>query len=413
MSELISTKPRAPAAAATTAVGDTVVVTSAAFADLLSALHRRGYTTIGPTVRNGAIVYDEIRRAEELPVGWSDTQNDGYYRIQQNGAETYFDYVVGPTNWKRFLYAPEQILWRARRTDDGFVTETIVEEEPPQYAFIGMRPCELHALRLQDAIYLNGPYVDPGYAARRAQLFIVAVNCGRPAATCFCASMQTGPVATDGFDLALTELTEPEHLFVVDVGSAAGAELLAALKHRPASADELQTAAAVHTAAAQRQERHLETDGLHDLLYDNLEHPFWDDVAARCLACGNCTLVCPTCFCITVEDSTNLAGDVAERRRRMDSCFSMAFSYVYGGSVRTSTRARYRQWLTHKLAGWVDQFGALGCVGCGRCITWCPVGIDLTAEVATLRAQSLSTAQNVRPVQNLSTAQAVSTGGER
>ena len=133
---------------------------------------------------------------------------------------------------------------------------------------------------------------------------------------------------------------------------------------------------------------HFGLDGVHDLLYNNFEHPFWDDVGARCLACGNCTMVCPTCFCVTVEDSTDLAGDVAERRRRMDSCFSTAFTYVYGGSTRTSTRARYRQWLTHKLAGWVDQFGAVGCVGCGRCITWCPVGIDLTAEVASLRAQS-------------------------
>ena len=386
MTELIPTQSRAPTATPVD-VGATVVITCAAFPQLIAALQRRGYRTVGPTVQNDAIVYAEIHRADELPIGWTDRQNDGYYRIMQGDEPTLFDYVVGPNSWKRFLYAPQTVLWRARRTDDGFVTETPAEA-PPKYAFIGVRACELRAIQLLDNVLLRGAYVDPAYAATRKQLFVVAVNCTRPAATCFCASMGTGPNATDGYDLALTELTGPEHLFVVNVGSDAGAALLAEVDHRPVRDAEAELAAAKVAQAAAGQERQLDLDGVHDLLYSNFEHPFWDDVGARCLACGNCTMVCPTCFCVTVEDSTDLAGNVAERRRRMDSCFSTAFTYVYGGSTRTSTRARYRQWLTHKLAGWVDQFDAYGCVGCGRCITWCPVGIDLTAEVASLRAQS-------------------------
>jgi Fe-S-cluster-containing hydrogenase component 2 len=117
-----------------------------------------------------------------------------------------------------------------------------------------------------------------------------------------------------------------------------------------------------------------------------LEHPRWDDVARRCLTCGNCTMVCPTCFCTQVTDTTDLTGDHAERWRRWDSCFTLEYSHVHGGSVRTSTRSRYRQWLTHKLSTWHDQFGTTGCVGCGRCIAWCPVGIDLTEEVRALLA---------------------------
>ncbi|MCB0158299.1 MAG: 4Fe-4S dicluster domain-containing protein [Caldilineaceae bacterium] len=394
MSEFIPTQPRAPAST-DLAVGATVVITRAAFPQLIAALQRRGYRTIGPTVQNDAIVYAEIHRADELPIGWTDRQNDGYYRIMQGDEPTLFDYVVGPNSWKRFLYAPQTVLWRARRTDDGFVTET-PPEEPAKYAFIGVRACELRAIQILDKVLLRGAYVDPAYAATRKHLFVVAVNCTRPAATCFCASMGTGPSATEGYDLALTELTEPEHLFVVDVGSDLGAAVLAEVNHRPVHDAEAESAADKLAQAAAGQERQLDLDGVHDLLYNNFEHPFWDDVGARCLACGNCTMVCPTCFCVTVEDSTDLAGDVAERRRRMDSCFSTAFTYVYGGSTRTSTRARYRQWLTHKLAGWVDQFGAVGCVGCGRCITWCPVGIDLTAEVASLRAQSLEMAPETR-----------------
>jgi ferredoxin len=122
------------------------------------------------------------------------------------------------------------------------------------------------------------------------------------------------------------------------------------------------------------------------VLKANLEHPRWTEVAKRCLACTNCTLVCPTCFCSTVEDVTDLGGDQIGRERRWDSCFTLEFSYIHGGSVRRDGASRYRQWLTHKLAHWHDQFGSSGCVGCGRCISWCPVGIDITEEVAAIAA---------------------------
>ncbi|MCA8921947.1 MAG: 4Fe-4S dicluster domain-containing protein, partial [Planctomycetes bacterium] len=141
----------------------------------------------------------------------------------------------------------------------------------------------------------------------------------------------------------------------------------------------------VVAAAAAAIERQLPQDGLPAALAAALEHPRWDDVAARCLTCGNCTLVCPTCFCTDVEDTSDLSGQVAERWRRWDTCFSLDFSALHGGSVRASGRSRYRQWLTHKLSTWHDQFGTSGCVGCGRCIAWCPVGIDITVEAAELR----------------------------
>jgi sulfhydrogenase subunit beta (sulfur reductase) len=131
--------------------------------------------------------------------------------------------------------------------------------------------------------------------------------------------------------------------------------------------------------------RRLDTDGIRDLLRETLEHPRWDEVAGRCLTCGNCTLVCPTCFCTAVEDGNDLTGERAERSRVWDSCFSIDYSYIHGGSIRQSPKGRYRQWLTHKLGTWHDQFGSSGCVGCGRCITWCPVGIDITEEVAAIR----------------------------
>ena len=134
--------------------------------------------------------------------------------------------------------------------------------------------------------------------------------------------------------------------------------------------------------------RYLDTDGIKELLQGNPDNPQWDDVAKRCLTCANCTLVCPTCFCSTMEDLTDIKGDHAERWRRWDSCFALDFAKVAGGNFRTSAKARYRQWITHKLSTWYDQFGTSGCVGCGKCMTWCPAHIDITKEAEAIRKNS-------------------------
>ena len=353
---------------------------------IIDALTRQGYRVIGPTVRDGAIVYDSIARLDELPVGWTDQQDGGRYRLEQRGDGALFGYAVGPHSWKRFLHPPIQRLWQARREGDEF---TVVEDEAAAepLAFIGVRACELRAIAIQDRVFLGGQYLDTPYKVRREHAFIVAVNCGQAGGTCFCVSMDAGPKVETGFDLALTELVENGHqLFVLEVGSAAGADLVSEFSTRPATEAEIAAAEQVTARTSGQMRRSLDTSGLKELLQANPNHPRWDEVAERCLTCGKCTNVCPTCFCTSIEDTTDLAGATAERVRRWDSCFTLDFSYIHGGSVRNSPRSRYRQWMTHKLAHWIDQFGSSGCVGCGRCITWCPVGIDITQEAAAIRA---------------------------
>jgi ferredoxin len=353
---------------------------------LVAALRARGYTVVGPTVRDGAIVYDELESAAALPAGWTDVQERGTYRLERRKDEARFGYATGPTSWKRFLFPPRVRLWRATQRGHGLdVIEEPLDERP--MAFLGVRACELAAIAVQDRVLLGGRYADRDYAARRANVFLVAVNCHEPGGTCFCTSMGTGPTAREGYDLVLTELLlDGSHRLVVEAGSDRGEELLAELGGDEATEDDLGAAAAQAEQAAARMGRTLETDGLPALLRGNLEHPRWDEVAARCLTCGNCTQVCPTCFCTSVEDANDLSGTKVERSRVWDSCFSIDYSYIHGGAIRQSPKARYRQWLTHKLSTWHDQFGTSGCVGCGRCITWCPVGIDITEEVAAIRA---------------------------
>jgi sulfhydrogenase subunit beta (sulfur reductase) len=367
----------------------TAVVLPNALDDLVGILQRRGFRVLGPVVRDGAIVYDELESAAELPVGWTDRQERGAYRLERRGDEARFGYAAGPHSWKQFLFPPRVRLWRARRNGGGppAVEERPLDEMP--LAFLGVRACDLHAIGIQDRIFTGGRFVDRDYAARREGVFLVAVNCVEPGGNCFCASMDAGPRVSDGHDLVLTEILDGEHRFLVGAGSERGAEVLVELPSRPAAESDVAAATAAVESAARRMGRTMESSDLRDLLARTLEHPRWDEVAERCLTCGNCTLVCPTCFCSSIEDASDLGGTETARTRVWDSCFSLDYSYIHGGSIRTSARSRYRQWLTHKLGTWVDQFGTSGCVGCGRCITWCPVGIDITEEVAALRREEI------------------------
>jgi sulfhydrogenase subunit beta (sulfur reductase) len=353
---------------------------------LVETLAARGFRVLGPTVHEGAIVLDDLDSADALPVGWGEAQDGGTYRLERRTDEARFGYAAGPHSWKQFFFPARVRLWRARRSGDGAidVDEETVADAP--LALIGVRPCDLHAIAIQDRVLLGGRYVERDYEARREGAFVVAVNCFEPGGTCFCVSMGTGPRAEAGYDLALTELLEGEHRFLVEAGSERGAEVLAELPRRAARPEDLAAADAAVAGAAERMGRTLDTTDVRGLLARNLEHERWDDVASRCLGCANCTLVCPTCFCTGVEDVTDLRNDNAERIRTWDSCFALDHSYIHGGSVRPSTRSRYRQWLTHKFGTWHDQFGTSGCVGCGRCITWCPVAIDVTEELAAIRA---------------------------
>jgi NAD(P)H-flavin reductase len=347
---------------------------------LIDELRADDRKVIGPTVEDGAIVYDEITTVADLPEGWGDVQEAGQYRLTRRRDRKLFSFNMGPASWKRFTFPPVVPLTIGRRNGRE-VTFEPAPIDPPRLAFLGVRGCELAALGIQDRVFLGGPYTDEDYRARRSNAFVVAVNCTTAAPTCFCTSMGTGPEIRGGHDLVLTELDEG---FVVRAGSVAGADLLARLPVKAADAGQIFRAAGAVGKVAATIGDPVPTAGLHDRLLAQFDSPRWAEIAERCLMCANCSMVCPTCFCSGVTHRSDLDGHVSTSERVWDFCFTSSFARVAGGNFRNRPRDRYRQWLTHKFATWIDQFGTFGCVGCGRCIAWCPVGIDVRKELMAI-----------------------------
>ncbi len=346
----------------------------------VQALAADGREVIAPTVRDQAIMLERIESADELPAGWGADNAPGHARLVKREGARVFDQPPGPTSWKRFTFPPSvaRISWES--TDDGVRPVPLRQPVPPR-AFLGVRACEIAALAVQDRVLRDGAAPDADYAARRKDNLIVSVECAVAGSTCFCTSMGTGPEVTRGFDLALSELNDG---FVVRVGSPAGAAAIAELSLGAASVDQAGAAQASVAAVRASMGEPMPMNGVPERLIAAPDSPRWAQVAERCLACANCTLVCPTCFCTSVEQRSDLDGNSATTERTWDSCFTLDFARVAGGNFRPRVADRYRQWLTHKFGTWWAQFGSSGCVGCGRCITWCPVGIDVREELMAI-----------------------------
>ena len=358
------------------------------FQKLLGLIKGDGYKLLGPTIRNQVIIYDEIQSAQDLPIGWMDEQDPGHYRLKRRSDQAYFGYNLGPHSWKQFLFPPREKLFSARKQQNGMVVfqenQLIVEK----MAFIGARACEIQAISVQDKVFNHKLAVYKQYQQRRDNLFIMAVNCTRNVNTCFCVSMDAGPEVTEGYDLALTEvINDHEHYFVMNVGSNKGQSFCDQLQLQSAGQTECRSAQLLVEKNKEQMVRNVDNEHVHEMLAKSWNCKRWDQVAQRCVNCANCTLVCPTCFCSDNEDKVSLDGSQVDRWQSWDSCFNLSHSSIHGGSIRESAKSRYRQWLTHKFGTWWDQFGVSGCVGCGRCITWCPVGIDVTEELKELKIE--------------------------
>ncbi|MGB8861703.1 MAG: 4Fe-4S dicluster domain-containing protein [Ilumatobacteraceae bacterium] len=354
---------------------------------LLDVLVTTGYRVVGPVLRDGVLQYDDIADEAEMPTGCTVEQSPGRWRVTNSSEATRFSWTPGADSWKRFVFPARAEVLRIRRTDGSWVTTRPPAPDRP-LALIGARDCEVRALGILDRVMLDPDHPDTRYAERRHDAFVVAVTCGAPSSTCWCTSMGGGPEPRDGFDIRLTELSgegpEP-HRLLAEAATPRGALVVQQLPGWAVTDADDDAAQEVVSRSVALMPQRLPGAELPRLLAGADQHPHWDVVAERCLSCGNCTLVCPTCFCSTFTDHTPLGTDDAVRVQTWASCFELEHSHLGGRPVRATTAARYRQWLTHKLSTWNEQFGTHGCVGCGRCTTWCPAGIDIVDEANVLR----------------------------
>ena len=348
---------------------------------LVDVLLAQEFQVIGPVVKDGAIVYDQVSSIQQLPQGYQDDQSPGSYRLRQTSSSNFFAWSNGVQALKPLMFKSSEVLWQASRNDEGMIEFSEVVPQNIKQAVLGVRACDIAALQVQDEVFYHGEYQDPYYSSRRENLLIIAVNCHYPAATCFCAATGDGPQVNAGYDIALTELASG---FIVRVGSEVGADIIAKLQLSEPTDAQYFEAGNLALEAEQRQRRTINPQHIKIQLAQKLDHERWDDIAERCLSCGNCTMVCPTCFCHSETDQADLRGNNVEHLRQWDSCFTQGHSYIHGMTIRKETKLRYRQWLTHKFSSWYEQFGRSGCVGCGRCISWCPAGIDITEELSQL-----------------------------
>ena len=366
-------------------IGATIAISKPEFNSILKTLSSQDYQLEGPQVKDFTVILGPIEILADLPKGYTSQEEPGKFTLSSNGKENYFDVTSGPQAWKKYFFPPKAQLMVFQQ-ENGNPKDWVIkspEEENPRFALIGVRPCDLAGIQIQDKIFMEGERCDPIYRDRREKALIVAANCSEPCETCFCTSMGTGPKAEYGYDLALTELKEH---FLIEVRSDKGQKALVGLDYESPTEEYLQEAKTVLDKAIEKIKLNLpDPEKLEIELLKELDHPQWDNVASRCLSCGSCTQVCPTCFCWDSTDKTLLPGDTIIRERSWDTCFNPDYSYVAHGNTRPNTRARYRQWLTHKFASWYEQNGTSGCVGCGRCITWCPAEINHLEEIAAIR----------------------------
>jgi ferredoxin len=347
---------------------------------LFDVLHQQGFACVGPKQADNAIVYAEIQGVDDLPKGLEVDQSPGQFSMQQQEHDRHFSWANTAQAIKPLSFTSREVLWQCEKDAQGNLH--FKQHMPPSraIAIIGARACDLAALRLQEQHFLNPYAEDPWFKQRIGNLFIVAVHCSHAAATCFCHNTGDGPRASRDFDIAMHELDQG---FILEAGSYSGEKILRKLALDKITAQHSKLAEEQINTTISRQTRTLPAE-VKDILLQRLEHPHWEKVGERCLSCGNCTAVCPTCFCHQQHDEFSMANNTGSHYREWSSCFTHNHGYISGHSLRPTTARRYRQWLTHKFANWYEQYGRSGCVGCGRCITWCPVGIDVTVELKAL-----------------------------
>lgn len=338
-------------------------LTRAELAEWLEGLLRAGKRVIAPVEEGGLRRFRAVGSAEEVCL------------------------APGKTRWspKEFLLPRTETLF-SYSVDDGRVSLQGSSVDDAEQVLVGVRPCDAAGLTRLDAIFLTGE-ADSLYARRRERSTIVSLACDEAEPECFCTAVGGGPAGEEGSDVQL--IAAAEAWLVVPL-TPKGEALTAPLRDRAASPSAEEWAQA--RERVQRVEAGLRQSPVArewaSVLESSFDLPLWEALGRRCVGCSICTYVCPSCSCFDVQDTGN--AWCGERCRSWDSCtFALFTRHASGHNPRPTQASRYRQRVLHKFAYFpLENDGRFMCVGCGRCVKLCPVGMSIQESVQRVVAAS-------------------------
>ena len=289
-------------------------------------------------------------------------------------------------HYQRTILPPKKYFLKPVDTMFEFSPEGY--EEPKRLdkkcVLFGLHSCDIHALKILDLVFA-GKYWDSYYFTRRNNTSIIGIDC-TPDDLCFCHSLGTDFVE-DGFDLFLSEI---DGSYLVRVGTSLGDDMMRAAKSLFKDVEKRDREEYKMRSNEKRKlfKTYLELGDLPEIMDLEYESEVWKEIGEKCLSCGSCSMVCPTCYCYDVFDELNLDGQSGERKRRWDSCLFKDYALVAGGlNFREERSARVKNRYFHKQRGFVAQYGRPSCVGCGRCIQACPAKIDIVEVINKIRGE--------------------------
>ncbi|MFB0507807.1 MAG: 4Fe-4S dicluster domain-containing protein [Thermodesulfobacteriota bacterium] len=335
--------------------------------------------------RDSARFLDKLLREYEVfaPVKREDLVVFG--RIH-SGKEAFLDYMNSKMPPKEMLFPQLEILFTYTSIDDPSKIETPPSAGKPRLLF-GTRPCDARNSLLLDKVFDGEQYKDTYYRDRRAPLVVVGIGCIQPCPTCFCTSVGGGPFSREGLDILLIDIGDD---YVAQVVSDRGKKLLERRGLEDAGADKLSLVKKVIRDAEASMTSEVKIDGLAEKLAEIYDDPIWGLLTEKCLNCGVCTYLCPTCHCFDIVDEARDSG--GKRIRIWDTCqFPLFTLQASGANPRPTNKERLRQRFMHKFKYFLDNYGQIGCVGCGRCVRECPVNVDIR-QVLTVLSNRLEVA---------------------
>ncbi|MFZ3254104.1 MAG: 4Fe-4S dicluster domain-containing protein [Syntrophales bacterium] len=303
------------------------------------------------------------------------------FQAWQRGDEPLTDFGNSRDVPKQFFFPAREEIMKYHREGQDMIF-ACAEKPAGKSILFGVRPCDARSFYLLDMLFDQEQYQDPHYIDRRVKTTVIALACVHPPyATCFCTAVEGSPTSREGVDIMLTDLGDS---YLVEFLTPKGEGWLPQFGALPvADAAAVEKQEKIASQAAREIKTAPPAQAIKPILDRSFEHAFWDTIHGKCLKCGACTYLCPTCHCFDINDETK--GNDGVRIRNWDSCMFPIFTKAASGhNPRTSQKERWRQRVMHKFKYYVDNFGAMSCVGCGRCVRRCPVNIDIRKIIADI-----------------------------